>query len=945
MLVSSVFASDVERRRSKILGIINEEISEVNRLYKQTGSRDADLMLRMAELYLEKARLVRESENEAFLKVSPERRRRTKKSVFFRKSEKNLALADSMCKRIIKRNPRYKYMGNVYYILGYNAKEKSHFKTATRYLQSAVKKGVRSSETRYKAQIALGETYYNRKMYTKAIPLYESALRRHKDKWWTKDSYNLAWCYYKKRQYSKGIDKLLEINEKSESDEYIDMRDSVKRDIGLFYAESGRTSEGIRFYRDQGEDYSDELLKISESLRRQGKYTKAQSTLNEALKIQKDDSKKTDIYLNLLDLSDQFGKHNSHLKYAKILETRNKKGDLNSDQLKKLKYQVGKQGATLQKQVASKIYQKAPNIIRKKSALSVEYFDLMKKLEPSKEGKYVFLQGETSFASKKYTSALSYYNKAHDIARKSSDSKTVKLSLEGMLAALGKRGVSRKTKDKYYEVVYPKYIQYDSKSKKSASIQKKLFNAYFQKKKVASAEQTLDSYKKNFPSDYKSQEGMLAQLMEHYRKKGQNTKVKSYMTAINNGEYKVSGKYKNKLSQLLTSMQIDNVQKDLEQGRKKKALEGYHNILEDKNSTTKARTNAKYNLAALYYELGATEDMYKWATESLSEMKSKDSSRFASSFLAMTSYLFGVTEIEKSGKLSLLIFSKICTQRNKKKIIAFRNAAYMSLASKNFENVLKILSMAPKCKIASKEVNQVHKEMLLDYADEKRWDDYARLLKKVSAKKKNYSYSILAFEKLEKIHRSHGNTNLASQYYKSKIRMYKLAKKYKQSVSREAADSVATLELSRMNGVLKSLKVIPALSFPEKVYNKVLERKLGVIKQLTGYADKVQKVGSGTGITKSYDMLIEAYESVGKEIQSFTPQGKEPSYVKSFKQAMSGVYNPLFQTARQYRAEIKKAIMKNDILDKSNFRYLSADGAYINYEGPSPIIMDRGGVR
>ena len=83
ILISAALAEDIEKRRNQILKIVDEEIGEVQRLMRTT-KKDPELMLRMAELYLEKARLWRERENQQYLKVDPAQRRKVKKSSFFK---------------------------------------------------------------------------------------------------------------------------------------------------------------------------------------------------------------------------------------------------------------------------------------------------------------------------------------------------------------------------------------------------------------------------------------------------------------------------------------------------------------------------------------------------------------------------------------------------------------------------------------------------------------------------------------------------------------------------------------------------------------------------------------------------------------------------------------------------------------------------------------------
>ena len=53
-------------RRNELIKVIDLELKEVTRLNKQTRTSNPDLLLRMAELLLEKARLVKEVENIKF---------------------------------------------------------------------------------------------------------------------------------------------------------------------------------------------------------------------------------------------------------------------------------------------------------------------------------------------------------------------------------------------------------------------------------------------------------------------------------------------------------------------------------------------------------------------------------------------------------------------------------------------------------------------------------------------------------------------------------------------------------------------------------------------------------------------------------------------------------------------------------------------------------------
>ena len=187
-----------EDRRDQLANLVDEELREVVRLNQQYHGRDATIMLRMAELYLEKARIAKEKENEAYLSINSKERSKVRKDQYFKKSNANFRQAQKICERIVAQHPRLPNIGEVYYIMAFNAKEFQEEKKAQKYFALAIKHTNASSPAHAKSLISLAEINYNNGQYKAAVPLYEKALRlTRNDKWWTKDAFNLAWAYLK----------------------------------------------------------------------------------------------------------------------------------------------------------------------------------------------------------------------------------------------------------------------------------------------------------------------------------------------------------------------------------------------------------------------------------------------------------------------------------------------------------------------------------------------------------------------------------------------------------------------------------------------------------------------------------------------------------------------------------------------------------------------------
>ena len=69
LLTFSVLAN-LSTRRQQLVRVIDEQISELSRLSRVSGNRDPVILLRIAEAYLEKGRILRDQENEDFFKLS-----------------------------------------------------------------------------------------------------------------------------------------------------------------------------------------------------------------------------------------------------------------------------------------------------------------------------------------------------------------------------------------------------------------------------------------------------------------------------------------------------------------------------------------------------------------------------------------------------------------------------------------------------------------------------------------------------------------------------------------------------------------------------------------------------------------------------------------------------------------------------------------------------------
>ncbi|MBL7663718.1 MAG: tetratricopeptide repeat protein [Bacteriovoracaceae bacterium] len=946
LLISSsqLYASDVQERRNEIIRVINEELSEVQRLSSQVGKRDPELYLREAELNLEKARLIAETENERYLEIPIEKRRKIRKSDYFETSRKYMSVAQNLCQSLLSRFKKFNNKADVYYIMAYNAKEFDKDAEARKYFALAIKNSSTNSKTKLKSQIALADLYYNNKEYKKAVPLYEASLSRNQDRWWTKDAYNLSWCYFRNQNYSSAISKMNEVYSKSKNDKFVDMSAMVERDIGLFYATAGRTSEGLRFYQKLAKNFTDELLDVSRRLIAESNHAQAEKVLVELLKIEKNEKKRTEIQIELLELYATFGKIENFITLATELTNALDKNLLNPEQSERLKFQVGKQGARLQKDVIGKGYEKAPKIRETKAKQSIRLFGLSKKIEPSRSVEFSFLTGETYYAIGDYEHALSVYKETYINA---GNTRYRKLSLDALLSTLGEERLSSKTKDEYYVFVYKSYLEDDAKSAKANTIFQKLFNVYYDLKKMDDAENTLEWFRRSFPNDYKVQEAMIAKLMDYYRNSKQYDKVVVWIKKIQAGDYKVSAQYKEKVALLLTNMQMQGVQSALGKGNKVFALDGYLKIYHDSKSTEKSKKNSAYNIAVLYYELGNTAKTYEWALKAMKEMEPQDIKQFDESFLTLTTYLFNVREFLATADLSERALGKLCRTHSDKKDIFFKNALFVYLAENNLDKAEEMLQMGGRCNVGARYLNEARFELLKELAAKKRWESYEEIVNRLDTYTDQKHDFIPYYHQLKLAYEQTGQGDKAREMKFRILEIFNKAKASKKEILLESADIVADylFEMVELDvAEISNLK----LTFPEATFNDLLKRKIVLLDKVTNSALKVHQTGSGKGIVMSYYIIVKAYKKLVQEIRDFSPEGKSAEYVTSFKKSMMELTDPILKSAENYRRDAMREVNKNKIMAKETFLFVSLELNYpvtVGYDYGNGIIMDRGGKK
>ena len=536
-----------------------------------------------------------------------------------------------------------------------------------------------------------------------------------------------------------------------------------------------------------------------------------------------------------------------------------------------------------------------------------------------------------------YTEAFTYYKQTFAISEKIKKPKFKLKSMDGMLSSVSR--LKKSTDKNIY--VFEAYINNWPKSKRSKGIYNRLFNSYMSTKNYPKAKSVIQRFSLSHPKDI-NQEAMIAKLMDARRAQKNNKAIRLWVLDIEAGKYFVSAKYKKKLQELLTAMQIEDVQDNLAKGNKKVALVGYLDILDDPYSTKRSKVNAKYNLAALYYELGDADNANKWALASMLEMNPKDVVKFSSSFITIANFLFTSLEFNASAQLFEKYVLRTCSIKSKKKNSSFKNSAFIYLAEGNTQATEKLLSQAKKCKIPKQYLQEIEYELMREYYTVKDWKQYEFYVLKNINSPTYYSKTIDDLLNLVNIHSKFNNLDKEKRFRTLVRKLYYKAKKQKHLISLRVLDYFAQLNIFKMEKTAKSIRG-SALAFPEKKFQKGVESKIKLLDLLVEQGNDVMEVGSGVGIVNSYKILYDTYLYVGRELGAFTPTDKSKEYVVGFKKQFSAISKQMIKGADRYRAEAVKAIGKNSILNQNNFHFQPQKFPVKFYGGQGVVIMDRSG--
>ncbi len=216
----------------------NKAIEALNRIIvkKKGSAEEADLLFRLAELYMRRAKSGR------FFDLSQTTDLQlTKAGIANQKAQESLKQAIQVYNRIEKNFPKYKNLDAVYFnsaLAHLQTKQVDRAKTLYDQLIASFPRSAMIPD----ALLEVGEIYYFQQNFTTALEKFKAIEKFPQSKAYPYGLYKSAWAHYNLKQTDQGVQQLLSVVRQNPADDKdakkYNLRKEALRDLTLFVGET-----------------------------------------------------------------------------------------------------------------------------------------------------------------------------------------------------------------------------------------------------------------------------------------------------------------------------------------------------------------------------------------------------------------------------------------------------------------------------------------------------------------------------------------------------------------------------------------------------------------------------------------------------------------------------------------------------------------------------------
>ena len=912
----------------RLYALIEKEIKTIKTRVHGHGPR---LLWRLIELDTEKLKLIKEKENQTFLKATLKERKRKNKAHYFKESRRLYSKIKRDGLNIIKRYPRFRNNSEIFYTLALNSRDYGGDKETEKFLHLSLKNSFPKSPIIHAAKTGLAEYYYNNKKYKTAIHYYKSVLKSKEDEWRTKHLFNVSWCYLKTNQYSKAIEMAKESFKDSGLKTYINVREQVLESIGLFFVLDEKVEEGTNFYIENVRAPGPYLIKMAKKTAEDRGYEKAFTIYNKALKnslSKKNKKEEILIRLSQLDFFRNFKKYDRFWNTSKAIDEINTTSPLTKEErnqaIEKIKSFVGYLQIRFTKNSKLKITDYKEENLRR----IIQFFDILTRIDKTETDQYRYFQGETYFSTSRYLKSFFYYQKALEFNKskvikrvkkgskeviKTTPNKLTQKIFDSLLASL-EYGTFKKSKEQEYTIyTYTNHLYLYPKNERTRLIYEKLFNLYLKNKKISDARKTLDKYILTYPADKIKQQKMFTRMFDSFILTKNTEKLAYWIPKLKKGYLEFDSHYIEKAIIMLGNLLFDSYQKLHLAGKKEEAAQGYVQLYQSEKYPQSIKAKSAFRTSLIYLELYKTKQASKWMQLALKLFNPKERFKRKNEILAVVHKLMLSQDFNSSAFLASQYIKTYCTSPFKEKTELFKASVRYPLLEGHYKQAILNFYLGQKCRIKKKIQNEVLVGIGQYFVKNRKFGPFISYFKKYKKKKwltPFFDEGLLSFYK---------------DFYKNKetknMQRIELLLKDLKKIKGHRSDYRKELDL-----VISFKKIFPELEktivsdlpiekqFSETNFNNKLEANIETLKRITQKVTPFIKSGNPTIMTLGLHLLEKKYRSLGNKLFNYIPRGVSKEYLKGFKETMKDLANNFFSEADEQKRIAIKFIENQELL-------------------------------
>lgn len=292
----------------------NKAIESLNRIIvKKKGTpEEADLLFRLAELYMRRAKSGRFFDLNSTAK-SPN---------VNQKAQESLKSAIAIYNRIEKEFPKYKELDAVLFnnaIACQQTKQAERSKELFNKLVTQFPKSALLPD----ALLEVGEVYYFQQNFTQALEKFKGIEKFPKSKAYPYGVYKSAWCYYNLKQTDEGIKQLLSVVQQNPADsadqKKYNLRKEALRDLTLFVGETMPPEQLFSFFEKitTTAELGDALMGLSAIYETHSRFKEISIFVKEFIEKHPENPNTAKCYAKLIDTNETLKQRDTVLSYMK----------------------------------------------------------------------------------------------------------------------------------------------------------------------------------------------------------------------------------------------------------------------------------------------------------------------------------------------------------------------------------------------------------------------------------------------------------------------------------------------------------------------------------------------------------------------------------------------------------------------------------------------------